>query len=203
MDFFVMTASKNSKKNSKPGPLAQDFDFRATSGHLIRMVRERSVAAFVAVSGSDEVSVQQLKVLVALYQKGRPVFQTELGEASGIDRSTIGEMIHRMVRRGLVRRRIPNDNRRARELTITPAGEKIMHQLLPKLVEANDLVLAPLNEAERDAFIGLMRKLCQAPPVTRPTSLRTPRGGRQTGRCFSKSLRSHSGTPRSGGPGIL
>ncbi|MBX9844425.1 MAG: MarR family transcriptional regulator [Xanthobacteraceae bacterium] len=169
-----MTASKS----RKPGPLAQNFDFRSTSGHLIRMVRERSVAAFVAVSGSDEVSVQQLRVLVALYQKGRPVFQTELGEASGIDRSTIGEMIHRMVRRGLVRRRIPNDNRRARELTITPAGEKIMHQLLPKLVEANELVLAPLTDAERDTFVGLMRKLCQAPPVAKLAPRQTPRGSR-------------------------
>ena len=177
-----MTASRNSNRNRKPGPLAQDFDFRSTSGHLIRMVRERSVAAFVAVSGSDEVSVQQLKVLVALYQKGRPVFQTELGEASGIDRSTIGEMVHRMVQRGLVRRRIPKDNRRARELTITPAGEKIMHQLLPKLVEANELALAPLDDAERDAFIGLMRKLCQAPPVAKPTSLRAPRSGRHADR---------------------
>jgi DNA-binding MarR family transcriptional regulator len=163
-----MTAS-NTKK---PGPLAQTFDFRTTSGHLIRMLRERSVAAFVAVSGSDEVSVQQLKVLVALYQKGRPVFQTELGEASGIDRSTIGEMIHRMVRRGLVRRRIPKENRRARELTITAAGEKIMHRLLPKLVEANELALAPLNDAERDKFIDLLRKLHNALPVARPAPLR-------------------------------
>jgi DNA-binding MarR family transcriptional regulator len=175
MDLLIMTASRN----SKPGPLAQNFDFRSTSGHLIRMVRERSVAAFVAVSGSDEVSVQQLKVLVALYQKGRPVFQTELGEASGIDRSTIGEMVHRMVQRGLVRRRIPKDNRRARELTITPAGERIMQVLLPKLVEANELVLAPLDVAERDVFISLMRKLCEAPPVAKPMPRQTPRGARR------------------------
>jgi DNA-binding MarR family transcriptional regulator len=160
----------------KPGSLAQSFDFRTTSGHLIRMLRERSVAAFVAVSGSDEVSVQQLKVLVALYQKGRPVFQTELGEASGIDRSTIGEMIHRMVRRGLVRRRIPKDNRRARELTITPAGEKVMHQLLPNLIEANELALAPLDDAQRETFIRLLKKLCDAPPVAKPSPRRARRG---------------------------
>ena len=160
----------------KPGSLARSFDFRTTSGHLIRMLRERSVAAFVTVSGSDEVSVQQLKVLVALYQKGRPVFQTELGEASGIDRSTIGEMIHRMVQRGLVRRRIPKDNRRARELTITPAGERVMHQLLPNLIEANELVLAPLDDAQRETFIRLLQKLCAAPPVAKPLPRRTRRG---------------------------
>ena len=160
----------------KPGPLARSFDFRTTSGHLIRMLRERSVAAFVAVSGSDEVSVQQLKVLVALFQKGHPVFQTELGEASGIDRSTIGEMIYRMVQRGLVRRRIPKDNRRARELTITPAGEKVMRQLLPNLIEANELVLAPLDDAQRETFVRLLKKLCDAPPVAKPMARRARRG---------------------------
>jgi DNA-binding MarR family transcriptional regulator len=159
----------------KAEPFARSFDFRTTSGHLIRMLRERSITAFVAMTGSDDVSVQQLKVLVALYQKGRPVFQNELGEASGIDRSTIGEMIHRMVRRGLVRRRIPKDNRRARELTITPAGEKIMHQLLPKLIEANALVLTPLQDAERETFVRLLKKLCEAPPVARSV----PRGRRR------------------------
>jgi DNA-binding MarR family transcriptional regulator len=142
------------------------------------MLRERSVAAFVAIAGSDEVSVQQLKVLVALYQKNRPVLQTELGEASGIDRSTIGEMIQRMVQRGLVRRRIPSNNRRARQLTITPAGERIMHELLPKLVEANDLVLAPLSRTQRETLLRLLRILCNAPPVTKSSARHAAGNGR-------------------------
>ncbi len=141
---------------------AKGFDFRRTSGHLIRMVRERSMAAYILVTDDEDISVQQLKVLVALHQKG-PVIQTELGEASGIDRSTIAEMIHRMVKRGLINRRTPKTNRRARILSITPAGRSAMRRLLPKLLEANEMALSPLDEMQRSTFFTLLKMLCDAP----------------------------------------
>ncbi len=54
------------------------------------------------------------------------------------------------------RRTAPTD-RRARQLWLTPAGEVLLAESVPAMLQAQQQILAPLTERQRAEFMRLMR----------------------------------------------
>ena len=61
--------------------------------------------------------------------------------------------------RGLVGRRVSENDRRSKPITITPAGKALVNAALPAVEAAQHRMLAPLTQAERLRFVGLLRKM--------------------------------------------
>ena len=91
--------------------------------------------------------------------------QQELGSAMGIDPSTMVSLIDELESMGLAKRRPHPDDRRARQVSITPKGRRQL-QLARKLAfEAEDDVLRGLNARDRRELLKLLRRaLDSAPP---------------------------------------
>ena len=77
---------------------------------------------------------------------------------SAYDRATIGGVIERLEQKGWVRRVVSERDRRARELSLTPEGQRILKALVPVVRGLQDEILLSLNEADRARFLKLARQ---------------------------------------------
>jgi len=102
--------------------------------------------------------------------------QKTLGERLGIDKASTSQTVDRLVRRGLVDRRVDEANRRTHVLDLTPAGLELRRRLHPAAREANERILAPLRPEERAVLIDLMVRVIEGHGVyARPGNNRRPR----------------------------
>jgi DNA-binding MarR family transcriptional regulator len=91
--------------------------------------------------------------------------QQELGSVMGIDPSTMVSLIDQLEGAGLARRRPSPRDRRAREVTITPKGRRVLERGRKAAAGVEDELLRGLSGAERDQLLALLRRtLDSAPP---------------------------------------
>lgn len=130
------------------------------AGHLIRRLHQQSTQIFIhrtQAAGYDLTPVQYA-ALEAIYENPGSD-QKFVAELIGYDRATIGGVIERLVNKGWVRRVVSEQDRRARELSLTAKGNNIRVALLPIVNELQREILLPLNETDQDLFVGLARKI--------------------------------------------
>jgi DNA-binding MarR family transcriptional regulator len=91
--------------------------------------------------------------------------QQELGSAMGIDPSTMVSLIDELENAGLAKRRPHPQDRRARQVSITPEGRRLLQRARKMAFEAEDEVLRGLTAAERRELLRLLRRaFSSAPP---------------------------------------
>ena len=96
---------------------------------------------------------------------GEGGIQQQIGSAMGIDPSTMVSLVDQLERAGLARRRPHPQDRRAREVLITPKGRRALKRGRELAEEVEDDVLQGLSHAERSQLVALLRKaFASAPP---------------------------------------
>jgi DNA-binding MarR family transcriptional regulator len=91
--------------------------------------------------------------------------QQHLSALLGIDPSSMVSLIDRLESAGLANRVPSPRDRRAREVTITPPGRRLLKRARRVLAEAEDEVLRGLTGDERRELVALLRRaLSSAPP---------------------------------------
>ena len=90
--------------------------------------------------------------------------QQQIGSAMGIDPSTMVSLVDQLERAGLAKRRPHPEDRRAREVLITPKGQRALQQGRKLAGEVENDVLQGLSDAERGQLVTLMRKAFAASP---------------------------------------
>lgn len=96
--------------------------------------------------------------------------QQQIGSAMGIDPSTMVSLVDQLERAGLAKRRPHPQDRRAREVTITPEGRRTLEQARKLAEEVEGVVLEGLSPAERGQLVTLLRKAFAAAPAQPPWS---------------------------------
>lgn len=139
----------------------QQFDLLSAPGHLLRRNHQRSVDIFARTVG-DDVTRQQIGTLLALHRHPG-ASQRDLVDATGIDKSTLKEMLGRMVKRGWVQRdRDPNDSR-AWTMQLTQAGLELLLDRISKVEAAHAEILEPLSKKDQQIFMNYLRKVAGLP----------------------------------------
>ena len=129
------------------------------AGHLIRRLHQQSTQLFqtqTQAAGFDLTSVQFAALDAIAQQPG--IDQASLAATISFDRATIGGVVDRLEHKGLVQREISAQDRRARQLYLTPAGEQLLEDCRPVVEAVQADILAPLSRAERQAFLALARE---------------------------------------------
>ncbi|WP_342620500.1 MarR family transcriptional regulator [Rhodoferax sp. GW822-FHT02A01] len=135
------------------------MDERKMAGHLIRRLHQQSMQVFQAqtqAAGFDLTSVQFAALNALARDPG--IDQASLAATIGFDRATIGGVIDRLERKGLVQREVSAQDRRARQLTLTAEGESMLTACRPVVKALQTDILALLSPAEREAFMALAKK---------------------------------------------
>ncbi len=133
------------------------------AGHLIRRLHQLSTQVFVQrtqAAGFDLTPVQ-FAALDAIHANPA-IDQARVAEMIALDRATIGGVIERLEEKGWIRRVVSERDRRARELSLTPKGKRILAALLPIVRDAQAEILQPLGGADRARFLELARQVVQA-----------------------------------------
>ncbi|MCK9512102.1 MAG: MarR family transcriptional regulator [Pigmentiphaga sp.] len=84
--------------------------------------------------------------------------QRKIGEALGLDKSSISPAVTKLEKRGLIKRR-SGPVRRSYELFITPLGESLLQSLRACADEHEKKLAAPLSPEERELLIHLLDRV--------------------------------------------
>lgn len=145
-------------------PRAIDLiDIARTPGHLLRRAQQRAVDLFVQAVGENGLRPPQFAVLVTVYQNPG-LNQTHLVDRTGIDRSTIAEMIDRMVARGYIERKRDAADQRVNTLWATNAGIAALEACVDAALAVQDKILAPVPPERRTALLKALALLAELPP---------------------------------------
>jgi MarR family transcriptional regulator, lower aerobic nicotinate degradation pathway regulator len=96
--------------------------------------------------------------------------QSELGAAMGVDPSTMVSLIDQLEQAGLAKRRQCPTDRRAREVTITPKGRRLLERGRRMALQVEDEVLGGLAPADRRDLLALLRRALDSAPPQPPWS---------------------------------
>ena len=91
--------------------------------------------------------------------------QQEIGAAMGIDPSTMVALVDELERAGLAKRRPHPQDRRAREVLITPKGRRTLDRGRALAREVEGEVLQGLAPAERRQLLKLLRQALDSAPA--------------------------------------
>jgi len=141
-------------------------DLSANPGHLTRRLQQVIHQLWTA-SVSTDTTPPQFVVLNSL-RASPDIDQRTLGERACLDRSTVADVVARLVQRGLIRRvRDPHDGRR-NVLRLTTRGEHTHAEVAARAEAMNEELLAPLVSEERLTLVTLLGRVVDAHPVSRP-----------------------------------
>jgi len=144
--------------NGAPRGALARFRLAAAPGHLIRRAQQRHQDIYAEEVGTRGPTSRQFAVLLTICQ--RPgLTQSELGKATGIDRSTIGAMLDRLVGKRLIERRHLSRDGRANALHATKAGRRLVAQALPGVARAQARIFRNLPAGRREEALALLRVL--------------------------------------------
>lgn len=134
------------------------FSLRNVPGHLIRRSQQRAVDLFVAEVGENGPNPRQFAFLVNVFLSPG-LSQTALVEASAIDRSTLMEVLRRMIDKGMIRKTRTKEDQPANALYITDAGIHLLENAVESTERAQQRILAPLPATERAAAMKILAAL--------------------------------------------
>jgi DNA-binding MarR family transcriptional regulator len=103
-------------------------------------------------------SVRELRVL-RLVRASPGITFTDLAAATKFERSLTSRILSRLIKAGLLERTNSGKDARVFTLCATSAGDAICAKADPMTQELERLVLQPLTDAERLAFIGMIEKV--------------------------------------------
>lgn len=138
-----------------------NFTLRANLGHLIRRTHQR-VAALYAIEIGRNLPSPQFSVLLTVYQNPG-VAQIDLINRIGIDRSTVSSLVHRLVKRGMLRRKRVANNQRTDVLFITKRGIAAVEVAIPGAIRVHKRVMEIVPPELLSCFVEALKKLADWP----------------------------------------
>ena len=148
-------------KNQPIDPLA-DYRLTDAPGHLLRRCQQRAVELFNQEVGGAGPTPRQFAAMLTIYQNPG-LNQTELVRRTGIDRSTIGDLVGRLVQRGWVERQRTDDDARANALSVTPDGVESLRRAVDAIDRTQARILDPLPEDQHPVLLNFLRRLADLP----------------------------------------
>jgi MarR family transcriptional regulator, temperature-dependent positive regulator of motility len=156
----VVAMASRDKAMAQLERVATELDLQKLPGYLLRRLDSRAASLYEQFTGQSDLTPRQFGVLLTLLQSGA-LAQSELGNRLHLDRSTLGEMLQRMVERNLVDRRAHEHDRRAIEVVLTETGKKALLRTCEQAVEAQEALLSPLPVYLRPVFLKCLEILAE------------------------------------------
>ena len=136
-------------------------DIYQQPGHLIRRAHQISTAVFTDEARAFDLTAVQFSALVAV-QDQPGIDATRLSDVIYFDRATIGNVLERLEKKGLIERKAGVEDRRTKRVFLTPQGRQIIGQVARKVPQIGERILAPLAAKDRARFIELLVELTGA-----------------------------------------
>jgi DNA-binding MarR family transcriptional regulator len=129
--------------------------------HLLHRVLQLALDIYTEETGRGALTQRQYAVLAAAATVDG-ASQTDLVNMTGIDRSTLADMVARMIERGWLGRERSKLDGRAKTVRLTDKGRAALKETAPKVKAADERILANLGAGRRSGFITALAALADA-----------------------------------------
>jgi DNA-binding MarR family transcriptional regulator len=99
-----------------------------------------------------DLTPRQLAVLVTV-ASNEGLSQTGLVDRTGIDRSTLADIVRRMQKKGFLQRRRTKEDARAYAVRLTDEGRRVLRTAEPLAKRVDERILEALPAKQREQFI--------------------------------------------------
>ena len=129
--------------------------------HLLHRAGQCAGDVFAAEIGETDLTPRQFAVLVTVSQH-EGLSQTDLVDHTGIDRSTLADIVRRMLKKGLLQRRRTKEDARAYAVKLTEEGWRVLRTAEPVIKRVDDRILAALSPKQRDQLLTDLAAIVEA-----------------------------------------
>jgi DNA-binding MarR family transcriptional regulator len=120
--------------------------------HLLHRAGQCASDIFASEARTSGLTPRQFAVLMVIADE-EGLTQTDLVERTGVDRSTLADIVARLLSRGLIQRRRAKDDARAYAIKLSPQGAKALREAQPGAAAADQKLLSSLSPAKRQEFL--------------------------------------------------
>jgi len=146
----------------KPGKTAKRISALPDSpSHLMHRVLQLALDIYSEETGPDGPTQRQFVVMEAVSAR-EGLTQTDLVRATGIDRSTLADLVTRMTAKGMLERERSTIDARAKAVRLSEKGAEILAAARPRVEAADKRILGLLPKSKREGFIALLSDLANA-----------------------------------------
>jgi DNA-binding MarR family transcriptional regulator len=143
------------KNNHRPMPLDN------SALHLLHRAGQCAEVLFTKEAGDADLTPRQYAVLAAA---GRhpDISQTGLVEQTGVDRSTLADIVRRLVKKGLLQRKRTRRDARTYAVRLTAKGQSAVGAMKPVANRVDQRILAALDSQQRTEFLAALSEIVRA-----------------------------------------
>jgi DNA-binding MarR family transcriptional regulator len=139
--------------HSESGP----YRLGISTSHLLHRAEQLAADRFTQLVG-DALTLRQFAVLAAVVE-APGLNQVDLVRATGIDRSTLADMLNRLERRDLIARATSETDGRARTVQLTPQGLSVFQGSIQHARAADAAILDMLPRTKAKSLQSILMKL--------------------------------------------
>lgn len=130
--------------------------------HLLHRAGQCAGDIFQTEMGGGDLTPRQYAVLLTV-SLNEGLSQTHLVEKTGIDRSTLADIVRRMLKKGLLQRRRTKEDARAYAVKLTEEGWKALKAADPVAKRVDERILTVLpGQQQRDRFMQDLNAIVEA-----------------------------------------
>ena len=145
------------------------YRLNGSATHLLHRAQQAAVTLSVGALAEKGLTIRQFAVLAALYDASGQS-QSSLVQATGIDRSTLADMVARMEKGGLIKRTISKLDARAKTVSLSAAGKRAYLGAVGQVEAADTLLLKGLRKAQRPLVVAALAALAGAIDDDQPSA---------------------------------
>lgn len=126
--------------------------------HLLHRASQRASEIFALETRDFDLTARQYAV-IATIARHEGLSQTDLVRLTGIDRSTLADVVQRLLRRGIIKRERTTRDGRTYAVTLSEEGRALLQAIKPFARRADRALLATLGEDEGKLIISVLGHL--------------------------------------------
>ncbi len=128
--------------------------------HLLHRAGQCAADIFAAEMAGLDLTPRQFAVLLTV-SMNEGLSQTDLVVLTGIDRSTLADIVRRMLKKGLLQRRRTREDARAYAVKLTDEGLRILAAARPKVEAVDARILLALSGEQRSTLLSDLKAIVE------------------------------------------
>ena len=148
------------KARAKKSP-PERSSLQSSAVHLLHRAGQCAEEVFTAGFLRWDLTPRQYAVLIAA-QEHEGCSQTDIVARTGVDRSTLADLVRRLLKKGLLQRRRTREDARAYSVRLTDAGREIVGMSSAAAGRVESQILGGLSAGEREKLVSLLATIIRS-----------------------------------------
>jgi DNA-binding MarR family transcriptional regulator len=134
----------------------------AITGYLLRRIQQVHNVMWVQTLDADLTSPQY--AVLSTLASFPNIDQQRVGQIASLDKSSVADVVARLVRRSWIARERDERDARHYVLSLTPAASIALSSITPQVTAVQDALLAPLPQPRRQVFVDGLASVARLRP---------------------------------------